>query len=173
MRSGSLLKAQRSEVLGDRGVVSLAPPRTQFSHLGQVVSPDLQALGFHQASFIASEGRGIRIQETKPGCSSLMSNGQLSNTVVPSWLCFWIFMTQSRKKILVRKLLGDLIVYPLAIWESIFLTGELIRDIIINSMQLNISIKRVVVTLGSVCSYLRVWKLLLFCGKSKALEYKT
>jgi hypothetical protein len=36
-----------------------------------------------------------------------------------------------------EKTAGELIVYPLAIWESIFLTGVLISNIIINSMQLN------------------------------------
>ena len=53
------------------------------------------------------------------------------------------------------------------------LTGKLIRDIIRNSVHLNIPIKRVVATLGSARSCLRFGKPLSFCSKSRALGYKT
>ena len=125
-----------------------------------------------QSGFLAPWGRKRTKDSGAKSMTVQHSQEWMAPRRVPSYLCFWIFMTQSLKRSSVRKLLGNLIVYSLAIWESMLLTGELIRDIIRNSMHLNIPIKRVVATLGSAWSCLRFCKLLSFCSKSKALGYK-
>lgn len=81
---------------------------------------------------------GIRTRGAKPVTvrhAQGMRNS-LDSSFVTQLLNFYDTVSES---FLVRKLLGDLIVYSWAIWESISLTGEFIWDIIINSMELTMS----------------------------------